>query len=361
MTDKCRVKIDVRALLENAFEIRKCVGDFFCVLKCDAYGHGLDRCAGALYGAGFDRFAVYSIEEAMRIRGNAPESEILVLGRTEPKYASVLSEHRLIQSVFSEEYAGELARTKERIRVHIKLDSGMNRTGFKCDSQGVKNSFLGFTGEVEGVYTHFYSADSRELLDTVYQLDRFQSCAKELDSLFGRNLVKHAAASAGALRLKEARLDISRIGLALYGISPDNCQNICALKPVMSFLGTVIAVKSVKKGENIGYGGDFLVKRDTVVATVSAGYANGLPRAVNHSFKPLVRGVRVPFLGRICMDRCMLDVTELALSGISVLPYDEVCFFGQGLSVTELSDYEGTIPYETLVRVGKMNTKCFLK
>ena len=147
---------------------------------------------------------------------------------------------------------------------------------------------------------------------------------------------------------------------ALYGITPDNCDDI-GLIPVMSMRAPIISLRTVKKGENIGYGCDRFAKSDMLVATVSIGYGNGLARSLDGMFSPLVNGVAVPFVGRICMDRCMLDVTSLAFSGVRVNVYDEVQFFGKGRSVRDMSDAERTVPYETLTRVGMMNNKEFLE
>ena len=131
--------------------------------------------------------------------------------------------------------------------------------------------------------------------------------------------------------------------------------------PVMSFSAPIVSLSKVKKGENLGYGCDHIAKKDTYTATVSAGYANGLARMAERGFKPCLNGVRVPFAARICMDRCILDITELVMRGVNVRVYDEVEFFGDKASVLELALSENTIPYEALCRVGLMNEKEFLE
>jgi len=348
---KPELLISADNLVKNAQALKDTVGDFYCVLKCDAYGHGATRCASALHSAGMKRFAVFSLAEALEIKSFVGDSDILILGRTPSRYASALKENRFIQTVFSEEYASELKPFSNGLRAHIKLDSGMNRSGFKTEPEIIKKAFSGFRGEIEGVYTHFHSADCDSLEGAEKQLVEFTAYATELEAILSKKLTKHAAASAAALRMKRARLDICRIGLALYGCLPDNCEAKRELLPVMTLRAPVISVREVEKGENIGYGCDNTAKKRMTVATVAVGYANGLPRSAMRLFRPAVNGKRVDIAGRICMDRCMLDVTDVD----GVKPYCEVELFGASVSVTELAEAEGTIPYETLTRVGKMN------
>lgn len=347
------VKISFDGIVRNAVELRKAVGPFYCVLKCDAYGHGAVKCVDALYDAGFRDFAVFSLEEALEIKRRIGDAEILILGRTPARYSDALVKNGFVQTVFSKEYAEELAPVSAGLRAHIKLDSGMNRVGFKCEPEQIKNVFSGFKGEIEGVYTHFHSADCPDLKQTETELAEFINKTAELENGLGKKLKRHAAASAAAIRLPSARLDACRIGLALYGVLPDNCEIDYDLAPAMSLTVPVIDVRCLKKGENIGYGCDITVKRDTVAATVAAGYAMGLSRRLAGAFRPSINGNRVDVLGRICMDRCMLDVTELS----GVKPYDTVEFFGDSVSVRELAECEKTIPYEILTRVGKMCKK----
>ncbi len=349
-----QVKISYDALAFNARRLQNCVGNYYAVLKCDAYGHGARECAKVLYESGHRHYAVFSLDEALQIKRLADGADILILGRTPAENAYLLAQNRFIQTVFCADYALELSPHSKGVRTHIKLDCGMNRSGFKSEPEQIKNAFLSYNGTVEGVYTHFHSADEKDLTVTEKELDFFKRKSAELENLFGKKLIKHTAASAAALRCPKARLDICRVGLALYGIPPSNCEGICSLKPVMSLDAPVIDVRYLKKGENIGYGLDNTVSRDTVIATVAVGYASGVSRALLRRFKPVLHGKRVGFSGRICMDRCMLDITDLLESGISIKPYDTVSFFGRESSVSELAECEGTIPYEILTRVGRM-------
>lgn len=345
---KAEVKISYDRIVRNATALKETVGDFYCVLKCDAYGHGAVKCVEALYDAGFTSFAVFSIDEAVKIKRRIGKADILILGRTAAGYSEYLVKYGFIQTVFSEEYAFELSPFSKGMRVHTELDSGMNRTGFKCGAEQIKKAFSCFKGELEGVYTHFHSADCADLKQTESELDGFLSRAKELEILLNKRLVKHSAASASALRLPRARLDKSRIGLALYGIFPENCQRTCFLKPAMSFNAPIIDIRYVKKGENIGYGCDVTASRNTVAATLAVGYALGLPRCVYKNFKPILNGKRIPFLGRICMDRCVIDITDIENARL----YDTVELLGDAVSVCELAECAQTIPYEVFTMVG---------
>ena len=360
MISGARVTVDTDALVSNADKLSALLGELFFVVKSDAYGHGLERCVRTLSLSGRHRFAVYSLSEALAVRKNDALSEILILGRTPIKYTDLLVENGFIQTVFSKEYLDSIRSEANGLRVHIKINTGMNRCGFPCDADEVKNSFSGFRGSVEGVYTHFHGADCEDLATTLSELGAFERVADLLDGFFGKRLLHHAAASAAALRIPSARLDASRIGLALYGIAPDFCDG-AFLRPVMAFTAPVVAVNRVKKGENIGYGCDHTAKNDMMIATISAGYGNGLPRLLEGRLRPSIDGAEAPFAARICMDRCMLDVTPHFCNGNAVKIGDEVCFFGSGRKIKEFSDAEGTVPYEVLTRVGAMNKRVYEK
>ena len=357
MKSGCCVSVDLDRLVGNALSLKSAVGEYYCVLKCDAYGHGAARCARMLYESGMERYAVFSLSEAIAIKPYIGKSEVLILGRTPSDEIELLKRYGFIQTLFSAEYADEIAPYSKGLRVHLKLDTGMNRSGFKCSVEGMKNALFGFAGEIEGAYTHFHNADGKELAITFDQLSVFQSKSRELEALLRRKLCKHAAASAASLRVPCARLDASRIGLALYGILPENCEGTCKVSPVMSVKAPVVSVRKIKKGENIGYGCDQTAENDMTAATLAVGYASGIPRSCAGYFKPVLNGRRVPFVGRICMDRCMVNVTELVNEGITVKPYDEAELLGDLVSAYELANAENTVPYETVTRIGRMNDK----
>ncbi len=342
-------EINLGALCENALILKKTVGDFYCVLKCDAYGHGDINCARALSEAGFDRFAVFSVREAERIRRFA--REILILGRSEKKLIRLVAERGYIQTVSSFEYLEELQSVTDIPHIHLKLDCGMNRSGFRCNPEEILSRLGHVRDKVCGIYTHFHSADCPELNETKSELKDFIGKSDFLRDALGNEILRHAAASSAALRLPEARFDLCRMGIALYGCVPDNCVGP-VLKPVMGFYGRITETRFVKKGENIGYGTGNRAEKDMLVATVASGYASGLRRALYGRYRPLVCGYPVSFAGKICMDRCMLDLTEAAENGLFPKTGDRVEFFGENKGVAEMASASETISYEILTGIG---------
>ncbi len=340
------VNVDTAALIHNALLLKERIGDFYSVLKCNAYGHGTVCCAKALSEIGIRRYAVFSLDEALEIHPYVENSEILILGRTDVSGISVLSEKGFIQTVFSEEYAQALSAFGEKLKLHIKVDTGMNRSGFPPDSERIFSALGNRRKEISGVYTHFPCADAVSLSDTEKRLSVFLNTASELEELLKNRLTKHAAASAAAARLPSARLDLCRIGLMLYGALPSNTE-LSGLRPVMSLFGKITGVRTVKKGETVGYGCAYLCQRDSVIATVDCGYASGVRRNLAGRFTPKLNGFSVP-LAAVCMDRSMLDVTEITENGTSVKVGDTVTFFGDGYSVDNMARAAGTISYEIL-------------
>ncbi len=344
------VTVDVSALIHNALLLKEHIGDFYCVLKCNAYGHGAARCGAALREIGMKHYAVFSLDEALEIRRHVGKSDILILGRTDSAGFPVLSENDLTQTVFSEEYARELSAFDKKLNLHIKVDTGMNRSGFAPYSERIFSVLKDRREDISGVYTHFPCADAATLSDTEKRLSVFLNTASELEFLLDKRLTKHAAASAAAARLPSARLDLSRIGLMLYGVIPDN-TTFSGLRPVMSLLGKITGVRRVKKGETVGYGCAYVCQRDSVTATVNCGYASGVQRSLVGRFSPRLHGFPAP-LAAVCMDRSMLDVTAIAESGISVKTGDTVIFFGDGCPVDNMAKAAGTISYEILTSAG---------
>lgn len=359
-------KIDLDALRHNYRQIRKAAGEtpVLSVIKADAYGHGAGNCAAALYDEGCRFFGVANIGEALQLRealGERP-AEILILGYTDPYDVPLLLENRLTQALFSADYAGELAKRLPEhagLRVHIKLDTGMNRIGFSARSEDCEKTCNAIeevlkTGKFRatGVFTHFACADCADDEMTAGQAVAFDRVAQTLAARGIRFSVRHAANSAAILRYPQLRLDMVRAGIILYGIAPSDAAAPAGLRPVMSLLTHVTHVHTVKAGEAVGYGASFRAERDMTVATLAVGYADGFLRAYAGG-SVSVRGQLAPLIGRICMDQCMADVT-----GIPACPGDPVVLFGQDgenpcLSVERLAELSGSIPYETLCLVGK--------
>lgn len=346
---------DLSALQSNALFLKDRLSDLYCVVKCNAYGHGDVECVSALYDVGMRRFAVFSLDEAMRIKNVARNSEILILGRTDISLTEVICRYGFVQTLASSEYAEALANAPDCPKLHVKLDTGMNRSGFTEIPP-----LNGIESKTVGAYTHFPNADAPDFSDTVARFRRFEAMANDLQHRLKRPLVLHCTASASALHKNSELIPekgICRTGLALYGIKPAECAEDVFLTPVMSFYADISEVRTVNAGESIGYGKRTLCTKKSQIVTVSAGYANGLSRLLFGRFKPSVNGYQVPFAGNICMDRCMLDVTEIFERGGSVKTGDTVIFFDKTHPVTLVSDAIGTISYEALTSVGNLAGK----
>lgn len=353
-------RIDLAALVHNYHKIRCDAGtDVLCIVKADAYGHGAVPCARALSEAGAAFFGVANVSEAIALRkglGTRPAS-ILVLGYTSPADVSFLIENDITQTVYSPDYAEALlARIPQgcRLKVHYKLDSGMNRLGFSIDPQNLeatveavcalcKNEKL----QSEGIFTHFACADEAENPMTAAQWETFSLA---LSMLKERSIVLpqvHACNSAGIYQIPAARQSLVRAGIILYGVAPAATVPTDGLKPVMSLHTHVTHIHSVPCGQTVGYGAAYRAERDMEIATLAIGYADGFIRAYN-GCSIRIRGEERPLVGRICMDQCMIDVT-----GMHLLPGEEATLFDAEHPVSALSEKAGMIPYETLCLIGK--------
>lgn len=357
------VRIDIKALQHNYNLLRKRLGSIFCVLKANAYGHGLEECGPALAEYGASCFAVAEIDEAIALKSRLKERgsnspDILILGHTAPEHAVILAENRFIQTVYSAEYAEELKSFGVRLRTHIKLDTGMNRLGFRTDSEELaeiakvyKNSKL----VPEGIYTHFSCADMTDAISrdfTKEQYRRYISAVSELDSLGISPKLKHVCNTAAAIRYPEMRLDAVRIGLALYGLVPNVDISFSGLLPVMSFCAPIVSVHRAEVGEAVGYGGSYVCKKRTYIATVSAGYGDGFLRSYAGHACPLLleSGFGAKVIGNVCMDQLMLDITDAVERGCNVKCGSEVELFSAAgsakNSISALARSVGTISYE---------------
>lgn len=334
---------------------------FVGVVKANAYGHGAVPVARRLEELGADYLAVACLDEALELRRAGLSSPILILGVTPEEYSDTLVEYALTQTVFRESQVKALSqaagRLGKRAKVHLKADTGMSRLGVWSEDPERAAAALAplcrWPGvEAEGIFTHFAKADSDEEF-TMLQFTRFLDVLEALKAGHGVEFeIRHCAASAAVLNYPCTHLDMVRPGVALYGHYPDpSCQGLDGpgLLPVMAFKTRIVSVKDLPQGSSISYGGIHTLERDSRVAVLPVGYADGLPRLLSNRMEVLVRGQRVPQIGRICMDLCMADVTGLPDVG----PGDETVIFGPGLPVEEKADMLGTIQYELLCAVSR--------
>jgi alanine racemase len=360
-------RVDLRALQSNyrriveffRGELRdRAVGSgVIAVVKANAYGHGAGQVALALEDAGADLLACADIEEGAALRAAGVRAEILVFGALSVSDLDGLFDCGLTPTISTPGAARAVqaaaARYGRRVRYHLKIDTGMNRLGFRFDNlqRTLPEVFASENLELDAVYTHFATADvpESELFD--HQRQRFIGALATIRLMGATPRYRHAANSAAFLRDSRVWFDRVRPGLLLYGLVPPPLASTIDLKPVMSLSSRVVAVKGMRPGEVSGYGGRFVAERPTTIAIVPAGYADGLDLRLAGRGSVLVRGRRAPIVGSVCMDMLMADVT-----GMSASPGDEVVIIGaQGndqIDVREMAATIGSIPWEIVCRVG---------
>lgn len=358
-------EIDTSALVHNFNVIKNSAADssLMCVVKADAYGHETEIVLPALISAGADCFAVSNIDEALELRTQGVNFPILILGYTPPEAAGKLSENHIIQTVYDQSYAQKLSefatQSGVKVKVHIKLDTGMGRIGFDCRSNSLDgiahiDELLSLDGLIfEGVFTHFAAADRSGDSDgeyTALQYSRFVKAVELIKSKCDSIKTVHCCNSAGLLYEKDKHSTLCRPGIILYGLSPDKDMEFEEeLIPVMTLKSVVSQVKEVDKDTFISYGRTFKSDKKMRLATVSVGYADGYPRALSNKGEVIIKGKRAKIVGRVCMDQMVVDISHI--DGVEM--GDEVTLFGKDLSVNEIAQICGTINYEIICSVSK--------
>ena len=341
------------------------------VVKADGYGHGsvpVARCLERLdfvYG-----FGVATAEEAHILRLSGIRKPILILGYAFPYSYEMLAREEIRPAVFREDSVEELERAAaavgKRIKVHVKVDTGMGRIGVTPDEEGI-----GFIQrlidkehvELEGIFTHFAKADERDKTSAHRQLAIFEDFLKELSRLGIAIRVKHCSNSAGILDMPEANMDVVRAGIAIYGLYPSKevNQDAVCLKPALSLYSRIVYIKTMLPGQSVSYGSDFTAKEDTRVATVPLGYGDGYPRSLSGRGYVLIRGKKAPILGRICMDQFMVDVSQIPEAAEG----DRVTLIGgdgaRRISTEELGELSGRFHYELVCDLGKRVPRVYVQ
>ena len=352
-------EIDLAALAGNFAAIEKrCAQKIYAVIKADAYGHGAVETARVLEQCGAYGFAVSNISEAQQLRQAGINAPLLILGYTPAEYAPALAEYDIEQCVYSLEYARQLSRAAQKpLRVHLKLDTGMGRIGFDCRSEtapGIMEAkqVLSVEGmDACGVFMHFAAADDpAEEGFTKEQYRRFYEAVAALEADGHRFRIKHCRNSAAIMTMPEEQTDAVRAGIILYGLKPDAAMTLPEeFRPVMSLYSRVSMVKTVAAGESVSYGRTYKAGSPRIIATVSAGYADGVPRLLSGRGSVLINGQPAPIVGRVCMDQFCVDVTEI--EGVAI--GDKVTIFGPGLPVEEVAANAETINYEVVCGISK--------
>ncbi|HLZ22654.1 MAG TPA: alanine racemase [Ktedonobacterales bacterium] len=358
------LEIDLSAIGQNTRLAKDLVGpetQVLVSLKADAYGHGALRVARTVLHNGASWLGVATVSEAEPLRAAGITAPVLVFGYTAPWQAREAARLNLRATVYALESARALARAAHdlghEVRIHVKVDTGMARLGLRAeDIPAIVNFFVELRNLpgliVEGIFTHFATADSADQTYARRQLDRFLAVLAALDERGLRPPLVHAANSAAMLTLPEARFDMVRPGVAIYGLSPSAEVRLPEhFQPALAFKTQVAQVKDIPAGEGVSYGATYITTAPARIAVLPVGYADGFRRAPSNWGEVLVRGHRAPLVGRVCMDQCMVDVTTIP----GVRQGDEVVLIGrQGgdeLTAEAVAERLGTISYEVVAEL----------
>ena len=349
-------EIDLDAIAFNVRAFKRHVGErveIFAVVKANAYGHGAVPVARAAIEAGATRLAVHRAIEGMELRRAGLAAPILVMGYTPPSGAEMIVRHDLTPSLITREFAeavsAEAARMSKVIPLHVKVDTGMSRYGLMPGE--VVDFVRGLAAlpgvKLEGLFTHFATADSADPTHIRRQLDTFRRVVTAVESAGIHIPLHHAANSAATLRLLEAHLDAVRIGIAMYGMAPsDEWPPVFEIHPALTLKSRVSRVCVLPPGSGVSYGRTFVTQRETPVALVPVGYGDGYHRILSNKSSVLIHGQRAPMLGRVCMDQFVVDITGIG----GVRQDDEVVLVGrQGeaeIRAEAVAKLAGTINYE---------------
>ncbi len=342
---------------------------FLGVVKADAYGHGALAVSEMLQQAGADYLAVSCLDEAMELRSGGITMPILILGHTPPKYTETLIENNISQTIScyakADEYSQAAVKTGKELKIHIKLDTGMSRLGFLCAgnhySEGLQNviSACGLPGLIhEGIYTHFAVSDEDGEENEEYTREQFRLFTSFIDDLNKKAgiqfEIRHCANSGATLNYPEMALDMVRPGLLLYGYG--DTKGKLGLKPAMRLVTTVSTIKIYEQGTSVSYGRRYITDKKERMGVLAIGYADGLPRASSNKCSYAAAGGLAPQRGSICMDMCMVDLSDLPQVDVG----SEVEIFGETNSIYKLSEAAGTIPYEILCAVSKRVPRVYI-
>ncbi len=344
-TMKSLVKPDMKVLL---------------VIKADAYGHGSVEVAKRTLDLA-DYFGVATIDEAVELRNAGIETPILIIGYTDRDNYDKLIAYNITQAVYDVEECkllSELAISKgKKARVHIKVDTGMSRIGFLTNDEGVNEAakLAGLEGlEIEGIFTHYAKADEFDKTAALGQKEKFKWFIDELEKRGMSFDIKHIDNSAGTMELKDNEFDMIRLGIVTYGLYPsDEVDKSVIIKPVMSLVAHIAHIKTIPAGVGVSYGWTYVTDKETRIATVTVGYADGYPRAQSGKGRVIIRGKYAPILGRVCMDQIMVDVTDIPEASLR----DEVILIGEEgdckITVEEVAEPAASFNYELVCNIAR--------
>lgn len=366
-------EIDLTAISRNVTTLKGLTKQgtlFMAVVKANGYGHGAARVADAAMAAGADRLGVATVEEAVQLREAGITAPIHILSEApvNPGDSALVAENDLIATVCREETAAALAQAALKqdtvVKVHVKVDTGMNRLGLPADPEVVADFIerLRRPGlAVEGAFTHFATADDPKSDFTARQLELFNAVIRHLDELGLKPAICHAANSAAIISYPDAHLDMVRAGIAIYGLSPSAAlAGAARLVPALSLKAKISQVKDVPIGEGISYGLTYTTARASRIATLPLGYADGYSRLLSNTTEVIVNGRMAANTGTICMDQFMVDVTDIP----DIMPGTVCTLIGAdgeaSISADDIARRLGTINYEVVCMINARVPRVFL-
>ena len=374
MHSRIQAEIDLDAMTYNLEHIKKNLApgtQVIAVLKADGYGHGAVPLARRIQkDPEIWGIAVATVEEGEELRNAGITKPILILGYTYQEDYQKIAKLDFRPAVFKLSMAKELSKAAleagKTLKIHIKIDTGMTRIGYRDVKKDVPEilEISKLPGlEIEGIFTHFARADEADKTPALVQYEKFQGFIRALEQEGLHIPMKHCSNSAGIIRMQEANLDAVRAGIILYGLYPSKEveREPVPLKPLMSLRSHIAYIKTVEPGVEISYGGIFTTVRETRVATIPVGYADGYPRGLSNKGSVLIRGKRAPILGRVCMDQFMVDVTDIP----EAEELDQVTLLGKDgedcITMEELGELSGRFNYEFACCISKRVPRVYLE
>lgn len=366
-------EINLDAIAHNYRMIKEKTGEkvkFLGVVKADAYGHGSVQVSRLLESLGADYLAVSSIDEAIELRVNGITMPVLILGHTPKEQVSRLIKYNITQAVTckskADEYNDEALKCGGVLKIHIKVDTGMSRLGFLCDGENHENGVecisytCGLPGlEAEGIFTHFAVSDEfgEEYTEyTNHQFELFTRVIEEVEKKSGfKFAIRHCTNTGALARYPETYLDMVRPGLLLYGYGDFAAE--LNLRPAMTLKTTVSTIKTYPKGTAVSYGGIYITDKKTRMGVLPVGYADGFFRSLSNKCSVYTENGLAPQRGRICMDMCMIDLTDK----MDVHVGSEIEIFGEHNSLNDIAALAGTIPYELTCAISKRVPRLYIK
>ncbi|MEW6607097.1 MAG: alanine racemase [bacterium] len=339
------IEINLTNITHNINQVRKLVGDgveIMPIVKANAYGHGAVEVAKTVIKAGANRLGVASLNEGIELRTAGITAPVLVLSPLESNQLQQAINNQLTLTISNLSDLKNLLN--QSIKIHLKIDTGMGRLGIQCNEINelikiIKSSHL----QIEGIFSHFAQADVDDKSYTYKQFSKFQEIVKNISASGIDIPIKHISNSAAIIKFKEMHLNLVRPGIMIYGLYPaPNIPKIVDLRPAMTFKTKIIQLRKIPQGYGISYGSTYITPEETLIATIPIGYADGYNRLLSNKAQTVIKGIRVPIVGRITMDFCMLNVNKVP----DVAIWDEVILFGEDPQADELAQICQTINYE---------------